>query len=60
MGGARAAAPTVGERHPEFLQVLLVELRQDVEADVVFLKRLRVLSQTLPFQPLGDPGPCPL
>src|SRR5918996_823072 len=62
--GDRLEQPlTVAKRHPELLQVLVAELRQDVEADVVFFERPRVLTQTLPFQPLGDPdlvrcAPC--
>src|SRR5918995_6608400 len=62
--GDRLEQPlTVAERHPEFLQVLVAEPRQDVEADIMFFERPRVLTQTLPFQPPGDPdlvrcAPC--
>jgi hypothetical protein len=54
---------TVAKRSREFLQVVVAELRQDVEADIVFFERPRVLSQTLPFELLGDPdlvrcAPC--
>jgi hypothetical protein len=54
--GDRLEQPlTVAKRHPELLQAVVAELRQDVEADVVFFERPRVLIQTLLFQPLGDP-----
>jgi hypothetical protein len=54
---------TVAKRSREFLQVVVAELRQDVEANVVSFERPRVLSQTVPFELPGDPdlvrcAPC--
>ena len=44
----------MSERHPNVLEVLIREIRQDGKADVVLDKSLRVLSETELLQPISD------
>jgi hypothetical protein len=41
------------ERHPNVLEVLIREIRQDGKADVVLGKSLRVLTETQLLQPIS-------
>jgi hypothetical protein len=42
------------ERHPNFFEVLISQIRQDDKTDVIFGKALGVFSEPELLQPVGD------